>query len=219
MKDGFEVTGFLCIFRTPGSRPRVVFQLAQLNQEGFMRIAKWAVAFCCVALFIMPLRAQEKQGTPGGFRGDFLAQVDDVGKKLVSLAEAVPQEKYSWRPGEGVRSVSEVFMHVGGGSYFFLSFIGVKPPAMERGMEKSVTDRAKVVQYLKDSFPFAKKSVENVKDEDLDKEAVMFGSKTTVRNVLFTLALHMHEHLGQSIAYARTCGVVPPWSMPEKGSK
>lgn len=184
-----------------------------------MRIAKWCVACCCVAFLIMPLRAQEKQGAPGGFRTDFLGQVGDVEKKLVSLAEAVPQEKYSWRPGKDVRSVSEVYMHVAGGNYLFLSFVGVKTPAMERGMEKSVTDKAKVVQFLKDSFAFVKTSVGNVKDEELDKEAVMFGTKTTARNVLFTLALHMHEHLGQSIAYARTCGVVPPWSMPEKGSK
>jgi uncharacterized damage-inducible protein DinB len=184
-----------------------------------MRIAKWCVAGFCLALLVMPLRAQEKQAAPGGFRGEFLGQVDDVEKKLVSLAEAVPQEKYSWRPAEGVRSVSEVYMHVAGSNYFFLSFIGVKPPAMERGLEKSVTEKAKVVQFIKDAFAFAKTSVGNVKDADLDKEATMFGSKTTVRNVLFTLALHMHEHLGQSVAYARTCGVVPPWSMPEKGSK
>lgn len=184
-----------------------------------MRIAKWSGAIWCIALFVMPLKAQDTPAAPGGFRGELLGQVNDVEQKLVSLAEAVPQEKYAWRPGEGVRSVSEVYMHVAGSNYFFLSFIGVKPPKMERGMEKSVTEKAKVVQFMKDAFAFAKTEIAKVKDADLDKEATMFGSKTTVRNVLFTLALHMHEHLGQSIAYARTCGVVPPWSAGEKGSK
>jgi uncharacterized damage-inducible protein DinB len=164
----------------------------------------------------MPLYAQEKQPAPRGFRAEFLGQADDVEKKLVSLAEAVPQEKYSWRPGKDVRSVSEAYMHVVGANYFFLSFVGAKLPAMERGMEKSVTDKAKVVQALKESFAFVKTTVGNMNDDELEKEAVMFGMKTTGRNVLFTLALHMHEHLGQSVAYARSCGVVPPWSVPEK---
>src|SRR6266545_3794657 len=53
-----------------------------------------------------------------GFRADALAQLDDVGKKIVDLAQAVPAEKYGWRPAEGVRSVSEVYMHIAGANYF-----------------------------------------------------------------------------------------------------
>ena len=90
----------------------------------------------------------------------------------------MPQEKYSWRPGEGVRSVSEVFVHIAGANFLFPTFIGVS-------------------------------------DADLDKPTKLFGRSTTTREVLLVMATHMHEHLGQSIAYARVNGVVPPWSAKE----
>src|SRR4051812_38061246 len=66
--------------------------------------------------------------TKGGFRAEFLADLDDVQKKIIDLANAVPAEKYGWRPSADVRSVSEVYMHVAGGNYFLATFVGVKPP-------------------------------------------------------------------------------------------
>lgn len=148
-----------------------------------------------------------------GFRADFLRQLADVQKKVTSLAEAMPQDKYGWRPGEGVRSVSEVYMHIAGANYFLLSLAGVKPPAgLDRNMEKTVTQKAKVIDELNKSFDYVRHAVTNMSDADLEKPAKLFGRSTNVEEVIFVMANHMHEHLGQSIAYARTNGVVPPWS-------
>jgi uncharacterized damage-inducible protein DinB len=149
-----------------------------------------------------------------GFRADFLVQLDMVGKQIVELAEAMPADKYSWRPAPGVRSVSEVYMHIVGGNSYIPGFLGVKPMAgIERGMEKSVTDKAKVVQMLKDSLAHARSAVLAVPDADLDKKIKIFGGQeASERAVIMIIGNHLHEHLGQSIAYARANGVTPPWS-------
>ncbi len=150
-----------------------------------------------------------------GFRASFLRQVEDAEKKLIALSEATPQEKYAWRPAPGVRSISEVFMHVAGSNYFILGQMGIKPPAGLEADPEKITDKAKVVESLKRSFAFVHQTLMTTSDADLEKSINLFGDKATARDVLFLLATHVHEHLGQSIAYARTNGIVPPWSIPQ----
>src|SRR6266545_4796082 len=134
-------------------------------------------------------RGAEPAGAPTGFRAEFIAEVDSVGKKLTNLAGAMPQEKYGWRPAPGIRSVSEVYVHVAGANYLLPSFMGVKMPA---GIDRVA---------------------ENLADADLDKKVKTFGGREmTQRALLVAILNHMHEHLGQSIAYARVNGVAPPWS-------
>jgi uncharacterized damage-inducible protein DinB len=148
-----------------------------------------------------------------GLKGDVLWQLTDVEKKLVSLAEATPQEKYGWRPADGIRSVSEVYMHVTGGNYFLSTFLGAKmPEGLTRDMEKTVTEKAKVVDAMKKSFAHARKAVEATSDSDLEKKVKFFGQEPSERMMMIVLVSHGHEHLGQSIAYARMNGVTPPWS-------
>lgn len=182
--------------------------------------AVFAVCFLILCTAFVYADAEKVAAAPptSGFRAEFLSQMDEVEQKLVDLAQAEPQEKYTWRPAEGVRSISEVYMHVAGGNYLLLQFVGVQPPAgISRDMEK-ITDKAKVVDALKQSFQFVKDSVTKIPDSDLDRRVKYFNGETTVRDVLFSLANHMHEHLGQSIAYARMNGVVPPWSASEQQS-
>ncbi|MET0619343.1 MAG: DinB family protein [Thermoanaerobaculia bacterium] len=151
---------------------------------------------------------------PSGFRADFLVQLDMVGKQIVDLAEAVPADKYGWRPAPGVRSISEVYMHIVGGNSYIPSFIGVKPmEGIERGMEKSVTEKARVVDLLKKSMAHARAAVLATPDADLDKKVKIFGGEeASERAVIMIIGNHLHEHLGQSIAYARANGITPPWS-------
>ncbi len=147
-----------------------------------------------------------------GFRAEFLTDVADLQKKSVSLAKAIPQEKYSWRPAEGVRSISEVYGHTAGGTYFLATFLGEQPPAnMPKDIEK-ITDKATLVAELQKSFEYIQAVMKKTSDADLDKPVVMLGSPTTVRGVFVTILNHLHEHLGQSVAYARMNKVVPPWS-------
>jgi uncharacterized damage-inducible protein DinB len=149
-----------------------------------------------------------------GFRADFLGQLDDVSKKILDLAGAVPADKYSWRPEKGVRSVSEVYMHIVVANYFLPSFMGVQPSAgIDRSTETGVTDKAKVVVMLRQSFDHVRMVVLKTPDADLDKKVKVFGgSEMSERALIMVMGNHMHEHLGQSIAYARSNGVTPPWS-------
>lgn len=159
-------------------------------------------------------------GTPD-LRALTLQDLKDSEEKLTSLAEAIPADKYGWRPAEGVRSVSEIFMHVANANYFYPTFWGVQPPASvkEQDLEKSVTDKAKVVQTLKDSFAHLEKAVDRISDEQMAKSFNYFGQQMTTSALLFHVANHEHEHLGQLIAYARMNGVVPPWSKPTPGKE
>jgi len=148
-----------------------------------------------------------------GFRADFLSDWDDMAKKAVSLAEAMPAEKYSWRP-DGARSVSEIYMHIASGNFGFMRLLGFQPPAGidPRTLEKTVTAKAKVVEVLKQSFEHVRKAVLSTSDADLDKPVQFFGQPSTIRNVLYIVGTHQHEHFGLTIAYARMNGVVPPWT-------
>jgi uncharacterized damage-inducible protein DinB len=157
-----------------------------------------------------------------GFRTDLLAHFDDVNKKIVDLAAAVPAEKYAWRPSPGVRSFSEVFVHIAAGDSLLPSFLGApKLEGINRDTEKTVTDKAKVIEILKASIANARASIANASDADLDKRVKFFGRDVTQRWILLQMLSHAHEHLGQAIAYARMNGIAPPWSegppaQPEK---
>ena len=141
--------------------------------------------------------------------------MEDAETKLTKLAQAIPAEKYSWRPAKDVRSVSEVFLHVAGGNFGIPRRLGTDPPAdfNPQGFDKSTADKTKVVDLLKRSFAHAKQAVTKLTDADIEKTGEWFGGrKATYREMMFFLAVHQHEHLGQSIAYARMIGITPPWT-------
>ena len=148
-----------------------------------------------------------------GFRQRAVVELKDVQKEIVALAQAMPQEKYTWRPGEGVRSVSEVYLHLTAGNFGLTALAGVPPKAgfKFQGFEKSTTDKAQIVQQLNDSFEYAENGISNLSDADLLKP-IKFQSYTNVGDLVLHIVAHAHEHLGQSIAYARMNGVVPPWT-------
>jgi len=165
-----------------------------------------------------------------GVKGDLLMWIGDAEGKLIELAEAMPEGKYSWTPDKGVRSPGEVFMHVAAANYGIPTFWGVAPPAGYdfNTYEKSLTKKADIQKALKDSFVHMKAALSAASDEDFEKPVELFGMKTTVRGAYMLLLAHAHEHLGQSIAYARMNKVAPPWTarqqaeaakMKEKGGK
>jgi len=157
-----------------------------------------------------------KDGTPGvtGYRSEVLAEVIIQEDKFTRLAEAIPAEKYTWRPAADVRSFAEVFLHVSAANYNVYKLVGTPPPTGLdiKSLEKSTTDKAKVIATLKDSFAHARKAITTMPDADLEKSLDWFGGKNTERGILLFIVRHAAEHLGQSIAYARMAGVVPPWT-------
>jgi uncharacterized damage-inducible protein DinB len=156
---------------------------------------------------------------PPGARGDILMALGHIEKQTVELEQAVPQAKFAWKPAKDVRSVAEVYLHVAGGIYFILGKMGREAPADVKALMESKKWEAQTIQkdeikaILAKAFAFARKTVEEMSDADLDKTVDFFGPRSE-RLVFLGLISHCSEHLGQSIAYARMNGVVPPWSKP-----
>ncbi len=148
-------------------------------------------------------------------KAEYLAEIADVQDKLHQLAEEFPEAKYSWRPAEGIRSVSEVFLHVAGGTYFLTRMAGVPTPADVPKQIEKIVGKKEVIAQLDKSFAHLRAAVEAATPESMAKEVDFFGQKSTVRGVYMKAYGHMSEHLGQAIAYARSTGVVPPWSKSE----
>jgi len=178
-------------------------------------------ALCLVILAAGAVRATAqvnpyKDGTPGvtGYRSEVLAEVMIQEDKFTRLAEAIPADKYTWRPSPDARSFAEVFLHVSAANFNLYKLVGTPPPSGLdiRSLEKSTTDKTKVISILKDSFAHAKDAIKAMPDADLDKSLDWFGGKNTERGILLFIVRHAAEHLGQSIAYARSIGIVPPWT-------
>ncbi len=173
-----------------------------------------------LALFlVLPASAQDHDHGEGqahdntAFIENYTSDFDGASKKLTDLAGAMPADMYGWRPAEGIRSVSEVYMHVAGANFGLASALGVAMPTdVPENLEKDVTDKEQVLEILKKSQEHVHQALEMVKNEDLSGEVNGFGHSFTRYQVLMIISGHCHEHLGQSIAYGRSNNVTPPWS-------
>jgi uncharacterized damage-inducible protein DinB len=156
------------------------------------------------------LFAQEiGEGLWGGYEGEW----EHVSSQLIALAEATPAANFAWRPAEGVRSTSEVYMHLVVANFYMLDLAGQKAPAgFNRDTAKKITSKAEVVDWLKRSLDAVKKAHAAVTPADLARKVNASGADTTVGNVYLRVIVHNNEHMGQLVAYARMTGVVPPWS-------
>jgi uncharacterized damage-inducible protein DinB len=149
-----------------------------------------------------------------GFQAEYVAELTVAEDHLVRLAEAIPPASYSWRPGEGVRSVSEVLLHVAGSNFNLPRVLGLAPAEGMVGSDydKSMTEKQAVVNALRDSFQFLRSSIERLTPAQAESRIPWFDGENTFRGVLYFMARHTGEHTGQLIAYARFLGIVPPWS-------
>jgi hypothetical protein len=152
-------------------------------------------------------------------RQQFLTDLDSTQAKFVALAEAIPADKYSWRPMPGVRSVGEVFKHVAGEYYTYApaSFGAARSPLIPRTREgfqafEAASSKDEVLKQLRDGFAFAKQGIGGLDPSALAGTRKIFGGDHTIIETSIGVTADLHEHLGQLIAYSRMIGVVPPWS-------
>lgn len=179
--------------------------------EDNVRLASIGLTFAAAALVVVPTSAQN---APADFRDDVMGQFNNSARKIASLSEAMPAELYKWSPGEGVMSVSRVYMHIARYNYMYLNEnLGIAPPnGLDYSDFESITDKAKVVELLARSIEHVKRSTAHMTDEQLMAPTRLYGREVPGWSVLLQLVAHMNEHVGQSIAYARMNGIVPPWS-------
>ena len=136
-----------------------------------------------------------------------------VSQQLIALAEATPPDKFAWRPAPGVRSTSEVYMHIVVANFYLLSVTGPKmPPDLKDDAERTVTSKAEVISWLKRSLDAVKQAHLAENPKDLARKVRIEGRDATVDGMYLRIIIHANEHMGQLVAYARMTGVVPPWS-------
>ena len=150
----------------------------------------------------------QNEGLWEGYNGEW----SHTSRQLLALAEATPAEKFSWRPAPGVRSIGEVYMHIAITNFYLLSVTGPKEPAVEVSMEKTVTQKADVIDWLKRSLDAVATARAQLKPADYQRKVTIYGKVVTVDGMYLRIIVHANEHMGQSIAYARMNGIVPPWS-------
>ena len=178
--------------------------------------SRLAIGLVLLGLVWCP-RAATAQSTPVDFREAFFRQFNYSAQRLLALAEATPPDKFAWSPGEGVMSIERVYMHIARYNYYYpASSLGLEAPAGVDvdGMEQ-ITGKDRVVEVLRRSLEHVRAAVEQMPEEQLSAPTTLYGREVAGWAVLLQLITHMNEHVGQSIAYARTNGIVPPWSQAQ----
>ncbi|MBW3554765.1 MAG: DinB family protein [Gemmatimonadetes bacterium] len=165
-------------------------------------------------LAVLGLPGASSAQAPDPVRDEMLMHFESSMGKFIALARAMPADRYTWSPGEGVMEVGHVFMHVARYNYMYPSAnMGEALPAGVEleGMEE-VREKERAVRALEESRAWVRQVVSGMTAADLAATTRLYGRDVGEWAVLVQLVAHMNEHLGQSIAYARMNGIVPPWS-------
>lgn len=157
-----------------------------------------------------------------GIMADFHADVNELQKKMLDLAKAIPEANYSWKPG-AARTTAEVLVHVAADNYLIPVAMGKPAPAgsgitsdynTAAAFEKknATLNKAQIIAELEASFKHLHEAMSLTTDANLTEQINMFGRSWSRQRAMILTVTHLHEHLGQMIAYARANNVTPPWS-------
>jgi DinB family protein len=178
-----------------------------------------AAAALLVVSVPAPVRGQDvmTKDSAAALKTAFVADLDAMHQKFLGLAQAFPQDKYTWRPMDGVRSVSEVLMLAAFEGYRFIpTSFGAKGAELgtpdEMNKLRTLSDKTQVIEHLNKGFAHAKKELEALDAATLTGKRKVMGQDRSAAEVALFVGGDLHEHLGQLIAYARTNRIVPPWS-------
>jgi uncharacterized damage-inducible protein DinB len=187
---------------------RAHFALRMLRTSGLVSACVLFGIWCVASA--PALRAQDPlDGVWQGYDGEWR----HVSAQLIALAEATPEKNFAWRPAPGVRSTSEVYMHIVDANFYLLSITGPKmPDDLKEDAAKTVTSKAEVVRWLKRSLEAVKQAHLKETPEHLARKVRIEGRDSTEDWMYLRIIVHANEHMGQLVAYARMTGVVPPWS-------
>jgi len=153
--------------------------------------------------------------TFGQFQSDLAAMIEANSKKVISLAEAIPEDKYDWEPADGIRDVEGVILHIIGANYYFPTLAGAAMPEGIDPRNMNISGKEATIKVLKDSYAHMMDAIKAVPDEKLNEKIDFFGTPMSIRQVMMLAFGHCEEHMGQLIAYARSNNIAPPWSQSE----
>jgi uncharacterized damage-inducible protein DinB len=158
--------------------------------------------------------AGQHHSTAVSVRDELMAQFNMSMRKFIALAEAMPADRFNWKPQQDAMVVGHVYAHVAHYNYGYpATAMGVPAPTgLKLDTLENVRDKAQIVAMLRNSADHVRKAVGAMDAERLDKGTKLYGRDVPHWAVLVQLVAHMNEHLGQSIAYARANNIVPPWS-------
>jgi uncharacterized damage-inducible protein DinB len=178
-----------------------------------MKKARWWIVLSVVLVpFLVPTRMLAQTDPLAGVWEGYDGEWGHVSRQLIALAEATPPDKFAWRPAPGVRSTGEVYMHIAIANFYLLSVTGIKEPDLSDDLEKKVTSKAEIIDWLKRSLEAVKTARAQLKPGDLERKVKIGNKVVTVDGMYLRIIIHDNEHMGQLVAYARMNGIVPPWS-------
>jgi uncharacterized damage-inducible protein DinB len=168
------------------------------------------------ALIAQAQTASSSDKTPPSYdlKPQALQDLQIMQNQFADLAGAIPAEKFIWRPGEGVRSFSEVFLHVASLNFSLAPNFGAAPfPGFtQKDYEKSTTDKARIIAQMNQSFDYVRTALRGRSNQELQTIVKQFGPDASEGDVVYLIVADAHEHLGQAVAYARMNGIIPPWT-------
>ncbi len=208
-------------------RNEVWFWFWRVAQSRTADSVKALVFVCALSAAVLhaqtapPASSQKTPATDPNLKGiweGYDGEWGHVSRQLLALAQAIPAETSSWRPAPGVRSVSEVFMHIAIANFYLLSITGPKMPSeiTSDEMEETVKSKAEVIGYLERSLNAVKEARAHLKPADLQRKVFIQGKTVDVDGMYLRIIVYDNEHMGQLVAYARMNGIVPPWSKAGK---
>src|SRR5215475_12670547 len=169
-------------------------------------LSQYGMCALAVALMVPLARAQSQ---PARLQAAFAKDAGTLSDKFTGLA-GVMSGKYDWKPSQGVRSVGDVFNLIVRENGMLVGALSSTP---NTGAQPApITDPEKLQEALKVSYVNLQKAIAGLSDNDLQTTVKLFGRDWTKQDAVMHILEDQHEHLGQSIAYARSNGVVPPWS-------
>jgi uncharacterized damage-inducible protein DinB len=176
---------------------------------------KYRNSFLAITITVIGAGALNAQSEPTDIRDELLMQFNGSARKMVALSEAMPAELYNWSPQPGVMSVAAVFAHIAHYNFMYPEdALGTPAPhGVDMDGMEDLTDKAQITALMRQSVEHARGVMQGMTDEDAASQTRLYGRDIAQWAVLVQLVAHMNEHVGQSVAYARMNGIVPPWSM------
>jgi uncharacterized damage-inducible protein DinB len=188
----------------------------EMKRIPFLAIALLACAFSAHAQGTMKKEAAVKPADPE--LKVVLDSWNEIGGKLIAMAEDFPEDKYDFKPTPAQRSFAEQLLHAAGANYFFIDpVMGKKPPAAEDPKRDQYKSKADIVAFVKKSFADGAAAIQSKGEKGLTAEVVYLpDQKARVLDIAYGMIEHNGEHYGQLVVYYRLAGLVPPESRPKK---